>query len=37
LWVEGLVEAFGPGLLDAGYTEGRDVLIDWRSVNGEFE
>ena len=29
-------QAFQRGLKDAGYTEGRDVVIDWRSVGTDF-
>jgi putative ABC transport system substrate-binding protein len=30
------VQAFRQGLLDAGYIEGRDVVIEWRSANGDY-
>jgi len=30
-------QQFRQGLLDAGYTEGRDVIIEWRSANGDYE
>ncbi len=30
------LRAFRQGLLDAGYAEGRDVVIDWRSTNGDY-
>ena len=29
-------QAFRQGLGDAGYVEGRDVVIEWRSVNGDY-
>jgi putative ABC transport system substrate-binding protein len=29
-------EAFRQGLRDAGYVEGRDVVIEWRSANGDY-
>ena len=29
--------AFRKGLRDAGYSEGRDVVIEWRSANGDYE
>ena len=29
-------QAFLEGLRDAGYTEGRDVVLDWRSAKGDY-
>ena len=29
--------AFRQGLRDAGYAEGRDVVIEWRSANGDYD
>jgi putative tryptophan/tyrosine transport system substrate-binding protein len=29
-------QEFRQGLLDAGYAEGRDVVIEWRSANGDY-
>jgi putative ABC transport system substrate-binding protein len=29
-------QAFRQGLLDAGYSEGRDVVIEWRTVGGDY-
>jgi putative ABC transport system substrate-binding protein len=30
-------QVFRQGLLDAGYSEGRDVMIEWRSANGNYD
>ena len=30
------VQEFRQGLLDAGYVEGRDVVIEWRLANGDY-
>jgi len=30
-------QEFRHGLRDAGYVEGRDVVIEWRSANGDYE
>jgi len=31
------VKQFRLGLRDAGYSEGRDVVIEWRSANGDYD
>jgi putative ABC transport system substrate-binding protein len=31
-----VAQAFRDGLRDAGYAEGRDVVIEWRSANGDY-
>ena len=33
---EEMAQAFRQGLVDAGYTEGRDVVFEWRSANGDY-
>jgi putative ABC transport system substrate-binding protein len=33
---DALGRQFRQGLVDAGYSEGRDVFIDWQSTNGDF-
>jgi putative ABC transport system substrate-binding protein len=30
-------QAFRQGVRDAGYAEGRDVVIEWRSANGDYD
>jgi putative ABC transport system substrate-binding protein len=35
-WPEELIQAFRQGLRDAGYSEGRDVIIEWRYANGDY-
>src|SRR5262249_5299458 len=30
------VQAFRQGLRDAGYSEGRDLMIEWRSAEGDY-
>jgi len=30
-------QAFRQGLRDAGYEEGRDVIIEWRNANGDYD
>jgi putative ABC transport system substrate-binding protein len=32
-----LAQQFRLGLVDAGYAEGRDVVIEWRSANGDYD
>ena len=32
-----MAKAFREGLRDAGYIEGRDVVIEWRSANGDYD
>ena len=36
-WSEEMRRAFMEGLLDAGYAEGRDVAIEWRAANGNYD
>ena len=36
-WTEEMVQAFRQGLLDAGWVEGRDVVIDWRHAHGNYD
>ena len=36
-WSEEMRQAFMQGLLDAGYAEGRDVAIEWRAANGNYD
>lgn len=31
------VQAFRQGILNAGYVEGRDVVIEWRIANGDYQ
>src|SRR5690349_11787333 len=31
------VQQFRQGLRDAGYSEGRDVVMEWRLANGEYD
>jgi putative ABC transport system substrate-binding protein len=31
------VQQFRQGLSDAGYVEGRDVVIEWRSANEDYD
>lgn len=31
-----LVKQFSQGLRDAGYIEGRDIMLDWRSAEGDY-
>lgn len=32
-----MVQAFRSGLQDAGYVEGRDVVLEWRTANGDYQ
>lgn len=32
-----MAQAFRQGLRDAGYVEGRDVVVEWRSASGDYE
>ena len=32
-----VVQAFRDGLRDAGYIEGRDIVIEWRSAHGDYD
>lgn len=32
-----IVQAFRDGLREAGYVEGRDIVIEWRSAHGDYE
>ena len=36
-WTDEMVQAFQQGLLDAGYVEGRDVVIEWRRARGSYD
>ena len=31
------VQAFRQGLRDAGYTEGREIVVEWRNANGDYD
>jgi putative ABC transport system substrate-binding protein len=31
-----MVEAFRQGLRDAGYAEGRDLVFEWRTADGDY-
>src|SRR5690349_9478153 len=35
-WPEETVQPFRQGLRDAGYVEGRDVVIEWRPADGDY-
>jgi len=35
-WLEAQKQAFRQGLQNAGYAEGRDVVIEWRSASGDY-
>ena len=35
--VSGLLDAFRQGMHELGYVEGRDYVIEWRSVEGKYE
>jgi putative ABC transport system substrate-binding protein len=32
-----MAQAFREGLRDAGYVEGRDVVVEWRTANGDYD
>ena len=32
-----VAQKFRQGIRDAGYSEGRDVMIEWRSANGDYD
>ena len=34
---DSLAQQFRHGLQDAGYSEGRDVVVEWRSANGDYD
>src|SRR6476619_835460 len=36
VWFNELRQAFRQGLLDEGFVEGRDVVIEWRSAHGDY-
>jgi ABC-type uncharacterized transport system substrate-binding protein len=35
-WSEEILQGFRQGLLDGGYVEGRDVVIEWRFAQGDY-
>ena len=36
-WPDRMMNAFRKALLDMGYTEGRDVVLDWRTADGNYD